>query len=90
MADAQRTKSGSEKIHAPFTREQVAALNDWQRCGWVHAFTCENRASHVGEGELVATLTGWICPQCTYTQDWAHSLMLTLPPNPLDAFRKAT
>lgn len=25
------------------------------------------------ERELVATLDGWICPTCDYTQNWAHA-----------------
>lgn len=57
---------------APWTDEQVAALNRWQRRGDVHPFTCDN-GSHV----LVATNQGWICPKhgCDYRQNWAHVFM---------------
>lgn len=76
------SNSGSDKIYAPFTREQVVALNEWQRAEWLHPFTCRDRDDHVGGGELVATVSGWVCPQCPYTQDWAHRFMLTTPANP--------
>ena len=77
----------SERIAArpvllkPWTQEQVAALNRYQQGRWMHPFTCGsgNRtdAAHLdGEGILVATLDGWICPYCDYRQDWAHEFML--------------
>lgn len=56
-------------LKAPFTTDQVAALNRWQACGWVHPFTCQ-----CGKN-LVATTVGWVC-DCGYTQDWAHDMML--------------
>jgi hypothetical protein len=73
-------------IKAPFSPEQVAALNRWQITGWVHPFTCANRndGSHYDGGWLVATTRGWICPYCTHTQSWAHKHMLTPPDNPFD------
>lgn len=27
-------------------------------------------------GNLIATADGWVCPCCTYRQDWAHAAML--------------
>lgn len=58
------------KVIAPWTAEQVAALNRWQRLGYVHPFTCPNGWN------LVATTAGWVCPgTCGYTQDWAHDFM---------------
>lgn len=80
-------------IKAPFTPEQVAALNQFQRLDWIHPFTCGsgNRtdADHLdGEGVLVATEAGWICPYCDYTQVWAHAMMADedspLRKNPLE------
>lgn len=70
------------KITAPFTTEQIDALNRFQRAGYVHPFTCPG---HPGEGDrnLVATKDGWICCHCDYGQDWAHASMLDLPPHPL-------
>jgi hypothetical protein len=76
----------ADKITAPFTLEQVKYLNAFQKSGWMHPFTCGfNRtdANHLdGEGVLVATEAGWICPFCPYTQDWAHGFMA----EPLPAF----
>jgi hypothetical protein len=64
----------------PWSKDQVAALNRYQREGWMHPFTCGsgNRTDehHLdGEGKLVATKDGWICPYCPYTQDWAFDFM---------------
>lgn len=71
-----RTKQPGQ-ILAPFSSEQVINLNAWQRRGSIHPFTCVNHAdaTHAGDGELVATTRGWICPFCAYVQDWAHEAM---------------
>lgn len=73
-------------INAPFTPEQVKALNEFQnRVDW-HPFTCDGdrqdeahkayQAKHGGDfGQLVATAEGWVCPVCDYKQSWAHDFM---------------
>lgn len=85
-----------EKITAPFTIEQVEQLNQYQKNGKFHPFTCCspedipecNRANKSGQtfeeqqGILIATTNGWICPCGKYTQDWAHKSMAE--PNPSD------
>lgn len=65
-------------IKAPFTLEQVEKLKEWQNNHRVHPFTCAKRSEpgHLGEGKLVPTVRGWICPFCPYTQDWAHPAMV--------------
>ena len=82
------------KIEAPWTDGQVAGLNAWQACGWVHPFTCPGprmnaahrayQAEHGGDfGQLTATPAGWICPVCSYKQMWAHDFMFNgAPPEP--------
>ncbi|RWB67605.1 hypothetical protein [Mesorhizobium sp.] len=66
-----------------FTAEQVENLAHNQTSGHVHPFTCANRGdgnhrnAYGDLGALVATVRGWICPFCDYTQDWAHGGMLT-------------
>lgn len=78
-----------EQIFAPFTSEQVQHLNEYQ-CGVnggipFHPFTCRNRGdgNHGEEGGdrgvLVATESGWVCPHCDYTQNWAHADMAKKP-----------
>ncbi len=70
------------EIKAPFTPEQVAALNRWQQNENGHPFTCANGRDekHLdGEGVLVATQEGWVCPYCDYKQDWAHDFMAERP-----------
>jgi hypothetical protein len=65
-------------IQAPWTGEQVDALNRFQRAGDVHEFTC--RHDHGGlDRTLYATRDGWRCPHCSYQQDWAHQAMLKHP-----------
>lgn len=67
------------KVHAPFTAEQVIALDHWQNNRPVHPFTCGNRDDHPDhngdKGVLIPTTRGWICQFCDYTQDWAHDFM---------------
>ena len=75
------------QISAPWTPEQVAALNRWQTSGRFHPFTCGGDrmdAAHVQYqyehpdqdfGQLVASVNGWFCPVCSYRQSWAHDFM---------------
>jgi hypothetical protein len=66
-------------LGAPWTPEQVQNLNDYQKSGKMHPFTCEYRGDHysVNDGILVATPSGWECPYkyCDYAQFWAHDWM---------------
>ena len=62
-------------IEAPFSAEQVNALNAFQLRGDFHSFTC---GKHSGHRDLVATEKGWICEDCDYTQNWAHSFMVKM------------
>ena len=64
------------KIHAPWTENQVAALNGWQQRLDVHSFTCGNDSRHA---VLVATPDGWRCVECAYQQLWAHAFMAGAP-----------
>ena len=65
----------SKTITAPFTPQEVEALNAFQAVDYIHPFTCPD--DHAGlDRRLVATEKGWICPHCAYTQAWAHGFML--------------
>ncbi len=70
-----------DKIVPPWTSEQVAALNSYQRAGRFHPFTCgnrdENRRRHRKHPVLRATRVGWVCDACGYRQTWAHAFMAT-------------
>ena len=67
---------------APWTFEQVSALNLYQKRRLMHPYTCGfNRKgeNHLdGEGVLVATENGWVCPFCDYKQDWASEVLLKI------------
>lgn len=76
-------------VLAPWTQDVVDALNAFQRAGRFHPFTCGsgNRADQAhttatevnrlsDAGLLVATLSGWVCLGCEYTQDWAFTFMV--------------
>lgn len=65
-------------IMAPWTSDQVDALNRYQRFGIVHPFTC-TQDHGIADNNLVATRKGWICCHCGYTQNWAHVAMLGEP-----------
>jgi hypothetical protein len=64
-----------EQIKAPWTQEQVESLNEYQRSGVMHPFTC----GHCRR-TLTATEAGWICRECAlhgreYKQDWCWNWM---------------
>lgn len=69
-------REAMSKIIAPWSPNQIHELNRFQRAGVMHPFTCPNRndGNH-GEYVLFAAFEGWICPYCTYTQDWAWAMM---------------
>lgn len=77
-----------DKIIPPWSVEQVDALNEYQKSRRFHPFTCGsgNRTDNKhcdaklklglsDWGTLIATPEGWVCPACSYTQDWAHAFM---------------
>jgi hypothetical protein len=72
------------EIKAPFTKEQVEKLNDYQINGNFHPFTCCSpkeikecqRASGENEGLLMATEEGWVCPCGKDKQDWVYEFMI--------------
>jgi Lar family restriction alleviation protein len=67
-----------------WTAEQVANLDEFQKAGRMHPFTCGTKEKHpplddcgdVPDDELFATERGWKCPTCDYRQFWAHDFML--------------
>lgn len=65
----------SEKVHAPFTPDQVASLNAYQLAGVMHPFTCGGSDCH--GIRLIAAADGWHCARqsCGYRQTWAHAVM---------------
>lgn len=68
---------GMNQIKAPWTPEQVVALQLYQDSGIFHPFTCGNRENHPPEMyALVPTVRGWICQFCDHQQDWAHNFMV--------------
>ena len=73
------TKTLQKEIIAPWTDDQVMRLNRWQDSDWVHPYACPNRNNHPQNSKLKATVDGWVCPYCGYTQNWAHKESLDPP-----------
>jgi hypothetical protein len=73
-----------EQIETPWTPDQVKGLNDYQFNGYFHPYTCENRGDGkhrtLGRdlGTLIATTEGWVCPYCSYEQNWAHAMSVEM------------
>jgi len=67
----------TDLIHAPWTSEQVAALEQFQTASAMHPFTC-GAERHTLAPRLVPSHSGWYCPDrdCDYRQDWAHAFMV--------------
>lgn len=61
------------QVFAPWTDEQVAAIQRWQDNKWVHPLTCKH---HSGE-PLKVTREGLRCDHkgCDYTQDWVPQVV---------------
>lgn len=68
-----------ERLTPPWDEATVKGLNEYQRAGWMHPYTCGR--DH-GTTDLVAHPDGWHCPHpgCDYTQQWAHTWTLGLTP----------
>lgn len=66
----------SYEIHAPWTEEQVIALNKYQNNNKTHPFTGK-RHENGDECVLVATPQGWItcCGNGVVIQTWAWDFM---------------
>ena len=80
----------TKKVEVPFTEAQVARLNEYQKNGMFHPFTCGNhdcRAKHP-ESVLVAKPDGWHCPHCDYRQNWAHGFMTEKQMTPEEFFEE--
>ena len=75
----------NDRIQAPFTEDQVKRLNEYQRDGRSHPYTCGGNRSDEAHrryakehgaldyGILVATVDGGVCPVCNYRQSWGHT-----------------
>jgi hypothetical protein len=68
------------RIFPPWSDKDIAALKRWQQAETVHPFTCIEAHQSELQRILVPTKDGWICPTCSYTQNWAHAFMLHEPP----------
>lgn len=66
-------------VRAPFTPNQVASFNAYQKSGVGHPFTCGNDdpCLHftLSDRVLVADIYALHCPSCSYLQDWMHKEM---------------
>ena len=64
----------TKKWVAPWTDKQIELLDRVQNPHkgdlLLHPYTCANQW-HKDQVELVPTKSGWICPDCPYTQNWA-------------------
>lgn len=78
----QEARDQRDKMNrAPWTDEEVRRLNEHQKNERFHPFTCgsgrRTDKDHLdGEGVLVATNQGWMCPYCDYRQDWCYQTMV--------------
>lgn len=72
----------SDLTYPPWTGEQVANLNSFQRSGQFHPFTCSGGGGPHGDrpdrpAVLIPERDGWRCPvpECTHRQAWAYATM---------------
>jgi hypothetical protein len=68
----------SDVSTAPWNEYDVQTLNLFQSSAILHPYTCGDelcRRSTMA-APLVAHPDGWRCQHCSYTQNWASSVML--------------
>jgi len=65
----------SRVVYAPWTDEQVAALERRQDNDMLHEYTCN--CGH----QLIPSTNGWWCEECPYTQNWCHKSDAEYPKN---------
>jgi hypothetical protein len=59
---------------APFTKEQIKKINQYQQEGRFHPYTCPDCVDEKGRAKkLIANEEGLFCQTCDYKQDWVHS-----------------
>jgi hypothetical protein len=64
---------GETVIKTPWSDDQVKALNDRQKDGRFHPYTCPgNKIECEKHRSLIATKDGWVCACGEYKQGWAH------------------
>lgn len=62
--------------HAPWTDDEVASLNAYQKAGFIHPFTGYQRQPDGSETILIATREGWVEHEGgRIVQTWAHDFM---------------
>jgi hypothetical protein len=73
----------ADRVDAPWTKDQVRRLNEFQEREGVHPFTCpgppEGSEEDCPSRNLIATPDGWLCACRRYTQSWAHRKMIEEP-----------
>jgi len=63
------------RVDAPWSEEQVASLNAYQKAGVMHPFT-GTRKPNGDETILIATPAGWVEEEGgPVVQTWAHDFM---------------
>ncbi len=71
MAEFEQNPKQEARIFAPWTSEQVEALNLYQKSGTYHPFTSEQTGA-----DLIATKDGWAETEGgPVIQNWAHAFM---------------
>ena len=59
--------------NTPWSDETVARLNEYQKTGTFHPYTCPgDYKACANQRELIATTNGWVCACGKYKQKWAH------------------
>jgi hypothetical protein len=62
------------RVEAPFSQEQVDHINEFQRTGFMHPFTCPH-CSGCSDRDLIASENELRYPNCDYRQTWVHDFM---------------
>lgn len=72
------------RLNAPWTQQQVDAINEFQKLGFVHEFTCGEHSDvplHACSSEMYCSV-----PHCGYSQTWVHDFMADKSKHPKKPF----
>lgn len=82
MGEPGKVRARSDRWRAPWTVEQVVALNALQDDPYAHGYTCPgngHRGCAAHGRMLTATPDRWVCNCGRYRQTWAHALAAPPP-----------
>lgn len=72
------------RVTAPFSRDQVIAVNAFQADDRFTPYLCQDGTCHSAI-PLLATPSALTCVTCLWKQEWVHETVISMGKNPMAA-----